>query len=194
MSLPMEAPACPPGDRFPLGRLAMTQGAETAIEEAGDDPFEFLSRHASADWGEACEEERWLNERAIARGLRILSSYRTSRKVPIWVVTEPDRSLTTILLAPGGLPLAGTRLHPAPAGRGDDRALGQVVCPECGSSDFRHVERVERQCRVKGFDQSGTLVVEGAAAAVVGKAPETGRLVCGRCHAQLDLPDEVFFL
>lgn len=92
------APSCPPGDRFRLGRLVLTRGAERALEESGDDPFTFLSRHASGDWGEVCDEDQEANERAVDHGLRILSAYRTSRDERLWVITEADRSATTILL------------------------------------------------------------------------------------------------
>lgn len=92
------AAVCPPGDRFRLGRLVMTRGAEQALEVAGDDPFTFLSRHASGDWGELCDEDKATNERAVDHGLRILSAYRTGKDERLWVITEADRSATTILL------------------------------------------------------------------------------------------------
>ena len=63
-------------------------------------PTEFLNRHVSGDWGELCEEDKELNDQALHDGNRILSAYETSagytRK--IWVITEADRSVTTLLL------------------------------------------------------------------------------------------------
>lgn len=85
-------------ERFNLGRVCGTPGALKAISEAGQDPFEFLSRHQSGDWGELCEEDRRENEYSLKHGLRLLSAYRTANGVKIWVITEADRSSTTILL------------------------------------------------------------------------------------------------
>lgn len=85
-------------ERFNLGRVCGTPGALKAISEAGQDPFEFLSRHQLGDWGELCEEDRRENEYSLKHGLRLLSAYRTANGVKIWVITEADRSLTTILL------------------------------------------------------------------------------------------------
>jgi hypothetical protein len=65
--------------------------------EAGGHPFDYLARHATGDWGELCAFDRRQNEIALRDGLRVLSSY----DVPagrIWVITEADRSITTILL------------------------------------------------------------------------------------------------
>lgn len=98
MTVAATAPACPPGDRFALGRLVMTRGAERAIDAAGGDPFVFLSRHASGDWGEVDDEDQERNDLAVKHGLRILSAYRTRRGERLWVITEADRSATTILL------------------------------------------------------------------------------------------------
>lgn len=98
MTVVAAVPACPPGDRFRLGRLVMTRGAERAFEESGDDPFTFLSRHASGDWGEVDDEDQEANKRAVDNGVRILSAYRTGKGERLWVITEADRSATTILL------------------------------------------------------------------------------------------------
>lgn len=76
----------------------MTRGAERALEEAEANPFAFLSRHASGDWGELDEIDCRRNDRAVAEGTRILSAYRTTKGVRLWVITEADRSATTILL------------------------------------------------------------------------------------------------
>lgn len=84
--------------RFPLGRCLITRGAGEALEEAVQDPREFLARHQSGDWGEVPEEDKTENEFSIQHGFRILSAYRTTNNVRIWVITEADRSTTTILL------------------------------------------------------------------------------------------------
>jgi hypothetical protein len=57
----------------------------------------FLMRHANMDWGDLTEIERLCNDLALERGERILSSYATD-KGSVWIVTEGDRSVTTVLL------------------------------------------------------------------------------------------------
>ena len=84
--------------RFPLGQLVATPGALQALQEAGQSPTDFLSRHVRGDWGEVCDEDKGLNDEALANGERLLSAYRTLRNVRIWIITEADRSSTCILL------------------------------------------------------------------------------------------------
>ena len=83
---------------FPLGRIVATPGALQALEAAGQQPSVFLDRHASGDWGELDEEDKRENEFSVRNGLRILSAYTTSAGEKIWIITEADRSATTILL------------------------------------------------------------------------------------------------
>lgn len=89
---------------FRLGKLVATPGAIEALEAAGQDPQHFLSLHQSGAWGDLDHDDRRLNDEAIAhegdldRQQRVLSSYRTSLNTKIWVITEWDRSTTTILL------------------------------------------------------------------------------------------------
>ena len=82
---------------FPLGRIVATPGAWEVLFEAGDDPLRFLARHASGDWGDLDEDDRWENERSLKHGWRLLSSYPVGGKT-VWIITEADRSVTTILL------------------------------------------------------------------------------------------------
>jgi hypothetical protein len=85
--------------RFPLGqRIVATPGALEALEDAQQAPFEFLRRHVAGDWGDVDAEDKALNDQALLDGTRLLSSYRTSKGQTIWVITEADRSVTTILL------------------------------------------------------------------------------------------------
>jgi hypothetical protein len=84
--------------KFSLGRVVATPGALTALEEANQNPFEFLARHQAGDWGELCEQDRRENEFSVRNGFRILSAYRTKHNTRIWVITEADRSATTLLL------------------------------------------------------------------------------------------------
>jgi hypothetical protein len=59
---------------------------------------EFLDRHVNGDWGEVPEADKQANEVSVEHGLRILSAYTTSAGDQIWILTEADRSATTILL------------------------------------------------------------------------------------------------
>jgi len=82
---------------FPIGRLVATLGALKAMEQLGVVPMALVSRHVSGDFGDLCEEDRQENETAIKHGLRILSAYQI-QEVKFWIITEADRSATTILL------------------------------------------------------------------------------------------------
>ena len=84
--------------RFSLGRLVATPGALQALEEAGQSPTDFLSRHVAGDWGEVCAGDKKLNDEALVNGERLLSAYRTLRNVRIWVITEADRASTCVCL------------------------------------------------------------------------------------------------
>lgn len=94
----MIAPAYKPAPRFSLGRILSTPGALTALEEANQSPAEFLDRHVRGDWGDVDHEDKEANEAALRDGTRILSSYKTKAGVKLWVITEADRSATTVLL------------------------------------------------------------------------------------------------
>ena len=84
--------------RFPLGQIVATPGALKALTETGDSPASFLRRHVVGDWGELDEEDRQENERSVSTGCRLLSAYTLSTGIRIWVITEADRSATTLLL------------------------------------------------------------------------------------------------
>jgi hypothetical protein len=90
--------------RFSLGQVLATPGALEALEQSDQSPSEFLSRHASGDWGEElCDEDRQLNDDALADGSRLLSAYRLNNSTKIWIITEAEnadrsRSCTTLLL------------------------------------------------------------------------------------------------
>jgi hypothetical protein len=81
-----------------LGQIVATPGALAALEQSGDQPAEFLSRHASGDWGDLCKDDRKENEFSLAHGFRVLSSYKLSNGALIWIITEADRSSTCLLL------------------------------------------------------------------------------------------------
>ncbi|HEU0113193.1 MAG TPA: hypothetical protein VFQ80_00865 [Thermomicrobiales bacterium] len=84
--------------RVDLGQVLLTPGASDALLAAAQLPAEFLLRHHHGDWGELDPEDRRENERALRLGGRLLSSYRTRLDAKLWIITEWDRSATTLLL------------------------------------------------------------------------------------------------
>lgn len=83
---------------FSLGQVVATPGALDAFRASGDDPLAYLVRHIAGDWGELDDCDRRENELSLEHGWRILSSYRLSDGTRIWIITESDRSSTTLLL------------------------------------------------------------------------------------------------
>jgi hypothetical protein len=82
---------------LPLGKVVATPGALNLLRKSGGHPFDYLARHATGDWGALCAFDRRQNEIALRDGYRIFSSY----EVPagrVWIITEADRSVTTIFL------------------------------------------------------------------------------------------------
>jgi hypothetical protein len=83
---------------FPLGNVFMTSGAIEALGEAGQSAQEFISRHARLEQGELCDEDHRENLYSVDKYLRIFSAFKTVQGVKLWVITEADRSATTVLL------------------------------------------------------------------------------------------------
>jgi hypothetical protein len=83
---------------FPLGQVVATPGALEALEDAHQDPAVFLGRHVSGDWGEVPPEDAQENKLSVSQGFRILSAYTLSTGVKFWIISEADRSATTLLL------------------------------------------------------------------------------------------------
>lgn len=84
---------------FPLGQCIGTRGAKEALDELDVNPYDLLSRHQTGDWGTLCDDDWEANITAVQRGLRVFSSYRVGPdQIKVWVITEADRSATTILL------------------------------------------------------------------------------------------------
>jgi hypothetical protein len=81
---------------FPLGQTVITPQALDGLIPA--DVTAALERHASGDWGDVCPEDWQENELSLQEGFRLLSSYRDSKGTRFWIITEADRSATTILL------------------------------------------------------------------------------------------------
>lgn len=84
--------------RFPLGQCLATPGAIVALTFNGVTAWSILQRHAQGDWGDLSEDDKQANEFAVVHGARILSSYKLPDGERIWVITEWNRSATTILL------------------------------------------------------------------------------------------------
>ena len=84
--------------KFSLGQIVATPGALEAIEKSQQSPSDFLARHLEGDWGDLCDEDKEANDQALIDGSRIFSSYQICKEEKIWVITEADRSSTTILL------------------------------------------------------------------------------------------------
>jgi hypothetical protein len=83
---------------FPLGQVFLTVGAKDALEESGQNAFEFLELHQQGNWGIVCEEDAKENDFSVENSFRILSAYKTKNDVKIWLISEADRLSTTILL------------------------------------------------------------------------------------------------
>lgn len=84
--------------RFSPGQTVITPGALEAVTKAEQHPGDFLTRHLGGDWGELCDEDITANEQALVSGLRLMSAYKTGLNEKLWIITEADRSATTILL------------------------------------------------------------------------------------------------
>jgi hypothetical protein len=84
--------------KLALGQVVATPGALASIQASGQSPSFFLARHTAGDWGEVDAEDWSLNDQAVLDGTRLLSAYRTLKGNKLWVITEADRSVTTILL------------------------------------------------------------------------------------------------
>ena len=81
----------------PLGRIVATPGALQLLQETGEEPLYYLARHCTGDWGDLDNYDNKENELALKHGWRIVSSYPVGEKT-VWIITEADRSVTTILL------------------------------------------------------------------------------------------------
>lgn len=85
--------------RFILGRVVATPGALEALERAGASAGDYLVRHLEGDWGEVDEHDWQANEAALVYGTRLLSAYTLEGGAKLWIISESDRSVTTLLLA-----------------------------------------------------------------------------------------------
>ncbi len=82
--------------KFAIGQLCCTPGA---LETVSDTEISTaLSRHLQGDWGDMDAEDKQANDEALKAGSRLLSAYRTKSGTKFWIITEADRSATTVLL------------------------------------------------------------------------------------------------
>jgi hypothetical protein len=81
--------------RFPLGQLVIT--ANASLRLATEEVLTGLRRHAAGDWGDLCPEDMLANDIARKQGGRLLSAYGECQH-RFWIITEADRSITTVLL------------------------------------------------------------------------------------------------
>jgi hypothetical protein len=84
--------------KFRLGSIVGTPAALAAIERAGVVPATYIVRHARGDWGDIGPEDIKENELSLDKYLRLMSAYVLPDGTRIWIITEADRSATTILL------------------------------------------------------------------------------------------------
>lgn len=88
---------------FPTGQLLVSRGVDEMIRAESDGTvmleqlIGFMRRHTSCDWGDLCDEDKDVNNHALECGARILSAYHLLDGTKIWIITEADRSVTTIL-------------------------------------------------------------------------------------------------
>jgi uncharacterized protein YbcC (UPF0753/DUF2309 family) len=82
-------------NRFPLGQLAITANASLRLKT--EEVLTGIRRHAAGDWGDVCPEDALANDAAVIEGDRLLSAYGNGQH-RFWVITEADRSITTVLL------------------------------------------------------------------------------------------------
>jgi len=83
---------------FPIGTLVSTPGALELVERLGASPFDLLARHCRRDWGDLDDEDKRSNDHDLKHGGRLLSAYKMADGSKVWIITEWDRSVTTILL------------------------------------------------------------------------------------------------
>ena len=81
---------------FVLGQTVATPHVLKVVPKA--EIFAALQRHQNCDWGDVCPQDKWANDRAVKGGERLLSVYHSKDGVKFWIITEWDRSATTVLL------------------------------------------------------------------------------------------------
>lgn len=83
--------------KFELGQVVATPGALEALQRNGQMALQFISRHVQGEWGELSDEDSYANDMALVHDTRILSAYSLNDGTKIWIISEADRSVTTLL-------------------------------------------------------------------------------------------------
>lgn len=85
--------------RFSPGQVVMAAGVDELVRQGRLNPTPYLRRHLHGDWGDLSDDDRRLNDAALQSGEdRLFSSYQVTRDLKLWIITEWDRSVTTLLL------------------------------------------------------------------------------------------------
>ena len=82
--------------KFSLGRIVATRNAIEKL--TWDDMLAAIERHQAGDWGDVCADDRKENELSLEKGFRLLSVYQSTNGVKFWIITQADRSVTTVLM------------------------------------------------------------------------------------------------
>ena len=82
--------------KFSLGRIIATRNAVSSLSQ--EEIAAALSRHSRGDWGDVCKEDHEENELSLREGFRLFSVYHASSGEKFWIITEADRSATTVLM------------------------------------------------------------------------------------------------
>ena len=82
--------------KFSLGRIVATRNAIEKL--TWEDMLIGIQRHQAGDWGDVCADDRKENELSLEKGFRLLSVYQSASGVKFWIITEADRSATTVLV------------------------------------------------------------------------------------------------
>lgn len=85
-----------PNPKFELGQLVATPNALANVSH--EEIQTSLSRHVRGDWGDCCPDDTAANDNALLEGSRLLSVYHTANQTKYWIITEWNRSVTTVLL------------------------------------------------------------------------------------------------
>lgn len=84
---------------FSSGPVLMTIGVDELVQQGRLDPAPYLARHLGGDWGDLSNDDRRRNNAALKSGKdRLFSAYQVSPELKLWIITEGDRSATTLLL------------------------------------------------------------------------------------------------
>lgn len=91
-------PPAKPKPLFDLGQFGATPGALSTMARLDMSPLDLIYKHITGDWSDMSAEDQQQNRLAISSGMRIFSSYKLGASVKIWIITEADRSSTTLVL------------------------------------------------------------------------------------------------